>query len=267
MAGNVVPFDARRRDDRERAKRSPVKRDIVASLRRAELVERLWKHRDEAGPPRRDEQLRRMRLLLELGLPAVEARRRAPWLGDGALEEMIDAAHANAAYWAADATHTIADKIGERIELTFDEFKACGGFRHIAPCDAQPREVREFWDERRRNRDADRKRRNREAEKKDRALRTDRLSPRAGAVLKFIDRASRESSMGESTQEIAKGVRASPAFKGVSEGALIQAVKRAVRELVAAGEVEKRTLWSRYRGSLKYRVSFVFRVQHHDEKG
>jgi hypothetical protein len=243
---NVIRLDqARRARGAETAKRRhPVKRDVVASLRRADLL-RLWEQRDEAGgPPGRDVELGRLQLLLELGLPGTEAHKRAPWLPDGALERTIAAANANAAFWAGDATHTIADKIGERVELTFDEFKACGGFKYIAPCDAQPHEVRVFWDQRRRERDAERKRRHREAAKKHRAP---RWSLRQRAVLAFLDGKG-----WQSTEEVAVGVRASPAFAGLSKEAMRQAIKRTFAQLLAAGWIAEHLTRERYCGSFKH---------------
>src|SRR5262249_26097513 len=115
--------------DRKRASRFPTKRELISSLRRAEL-RRLFEQRDSAGSPGVDDELIRLQLLLELGLTGPEAVRRFSGLVEnGQLERIIAVADANWAYWSCDATHTAAQKTGERANLTFDEFKACGGFK------------------------------------------------------------------------------------------------------------------------------------------
>lgn len=218
--------------------------DMLFSMRRKE-VRRLLSYRGAIDPINSAD----LTLLLELRLNGMDAQRLAPWISGDGLDALIAEADNNVSYWRIILSkQQVKDKIGERLELSFDEFKACGGFKYIAPCDVDAPEVRHFWLEKKRRRDRNYKRQKRKyqrmrllsAQQTPSIGRTQNLSERAQAIYNFL--------LGKnwiSCPSIAKALQDTKCFrrstgKPLHPDALRQAVRRAVIELTQIEKVEER---------------------------
>jgi hypothetical protein len=139
----------------------PITKDQLNSLRRGEL-KRLFRAR-YGGPTLPDGPNNRanLQLMLELGLTGPEAHRLAPWAGED-LEPIINASVGNWGYWA-NSGQRLADLIGNRVDLTFEEYKLYGPFKHITPIDVDRHVVQTWKRQRELERDRERKRNARKA--------------------------------------------------------------------------------------------------------
>jgi hypothetical protein len=153
-----------------------------------------------------------LRVLLELGMPQERARNLAPWC---TLDDLNPPPRPTA--WSTKHTGTtIAELIGEHVELTFEEYQRLGPFRHIRPADAQRHEVDQFLDQLKRERDRQWRRATRGSGK-----RHDRTEAILHA-LRFGDEFS--------ARKLADHIIAHAAFKGLDRAAAHRAVNRAIAE-------------------------------------
>jgi hypothetical protein len=212
---------------------------------RRKNVERVARHR-YAGvlkiPDDRDGRII-IQLLLELGLDGVSAQHIAPWCTGEKLEDMIRRAQSTYAAWSKKEVDglTIKERIGARIEVTFDEYKLLG-LTHVWPCDAQRHEVEDFVRQRRAARELHRKRRKRALLAKQAKPCTadpwDLPNGRAKALALTALRDGQWWPVRALTEHAREELGA---FEGLDYKAARQAVLRAIKELKDLGIVETKT--------------------------
>ena len=177
-----------------------------------------------------------LQLLFELGLTGPAAQALAPWAAADEVARLIAAAEDNRAAWARDDGQTAAERIGDRIELTFEEFKRLR-LTHIRPCDAQRHEVDEYSRERRAERDRDwhARRRARPEQRGDNApMIPSSVGGRAKSIFLHL-RGGHWRTIRELAEHFA------PYFE-LDHAAARQAVLRAVKELAILEVIETKTV-------------------------
>jgi hypothetical protein len=160
-------------------------------------------------------------LLLELGTDGVTIQHIAPWATGEALADLIRRADGNYAYWSKREAggKTIKERIGERLELTFEEFKACA-LTHVWPADVDCHVVQIYQIERKRQRSQ---------RYKDKHRKPRELSERATALLRGPLSLGHEISVRKLAEHATEHLAA---FADLDLDAGRQAVLRAVRELL-----------------------------------
>ena len=123
------------------------KKDRVKALRRAQVL-RVLRHRYGPNLPNDAQGREALQLLLELDLDGSRALAIAPWAMGDELERQIVAAETNWGWWCGKIGH----KIGVRLEVTFRE-KTELALHHLGCIDADPRGIRDYYRERKRERD------------------------------------------------------------------------------------------------------------------
>lgn len=170
--------------------------------------------------------------LIGLRLPVAQAFDLAPWCRDGDLRATCQRV-------ASDRRPFTRDRVGNLIELAFDEIKRIKrehghSIRHIAPFNAQKWEVQEFWKEV--EREADRERKGRERQRKREMATAPKVSPRARLVRDAV-LVTQWTSVTEITAAVGPSLRDRQGRR-LEERATRAAVVRALDELVRAGRVE-----------------------------
>jgi hypothetical protein len=218
---------AKSKTDRSTQWSFEAKLDRVKSVRRKQ-VEKVARHRyGELVLPDDHDGRAILRVLLELGCDGVRAQQLAPWCIGAVLVDMITAAERNFAAWSKELTgKSTTELVGERIELSFGEFKLLG-LTHIWPADVDRHIVQESLDERSRER-------HRKHDSKRRPKKPRKLSDRANALLHAL-RYGDEYSVRELVEQHLD------AFDSLDHAAARKAVLRAVRDLVRHQLVETRT--------------------------
>jgi hypothetical protein len=122
----------------------------ITSLRRAQVV-RLLKHRHGGTLPDNQEGRAALQVVFELGMDGPSAQRLAPWVAGDELSSLIDAAENNWPFWGRNERSTIAQRLGDRLGVTFTE-KIDLKLHHLG-CDCDPRDVADHFRERKRERD------------------------------------------------------------------------------------------------------------------
>jgi hypothetical protein len=233
----------------DRRYRRPVARDVskrnlVSRLRFRDL-ERIFRARygsllennakwlfpdDDAG---RDD----LRLLLEhlCGSPTAPLSiplwsRRAPWISDEELRDLVQEISAH-------PRGISADSVGHRLRLTYNERKRLR-VTTIFCVNKTREEVAALQKEEKRQRDRERQRRNRESTRHDATTAPrsslDRMSPRAEAV--YYNLGSRW----QIIKRVCAAVGKLPAFEDLSPDSLRVVVHRAIKELYDAGLVDQK---------------------------
>ena len=181
-------------------------------------------------------------MLFELGMDGPNAQRLAPWVAGDELSRLIDAAENNWPFWGRNERSTIAQRLGDRLGVTFTE-KIDLKLHHLG-CNCDPSDVADYFSEQKRERDRARRARNRQRA----TIRTEvterteppsywdlidsdpRAAALAGGVLDF-----QWWRLSDLTKEA--GTRLG-AFRGLRSDTLRQAVHRAVIRLERLGIVE-----------------------------
>jgi hypothetical protein len=208
----------------------------ILRWRRGQLI-RLFRHRGQL----QDNNIGRVRLLLELGLTGTEAQKVAPWMSLAHLSNLIGEVDRFPQFWTA-------DKLGNRVELTFKE-KVKLNIRNIDCFDKPKHEVDAFFRKRRRERDAERKSLKRKAAK--RKIKA-KVFARSTVVLEILS-----TNEWMSTGEIADRANGKPEFANLRWDAMRQAMGRAVRELVKAKLAEEQLERIYGKGVLGYMTRLV----------
>jgi hypothetical protein len=182
--------------------------------------------------PNNEEGRRFLRAYLLRAMPAAQALALAPWSRDGGeFFRIVELAEADR---RRRAPH--ADRLGELIEFSFDQLRAMKrnhniSIKFVAPFDAQPWQIDEFWESQRR--DDDRKRKQRER-KRESNMPT--LTRRAKIVREALS-ATHWISVSDIMDAV---VLRDQRKRRLAPDGLRSAVKRALDELVACGLVESR---------------------------
>lgn len=218
------------------------KPDRIKSVRRKQVLQLLHDRYGAATLPDDAGGSAALQLPFELDLAGPTSQKIAPWADGATIERLIDAANKNSTAWSLEEGKTIAERLGERLEVTFDEFKRLG-LTHIRPCDAQRHEVNEYRRGRKAARDLEAQRRRRSLAKQARSpatpphpwdLRDDRQ--KALACVPLADREWR--TMRQLAEYASERLGA---FSGLDYPAAHQAVLRAVKKLEALGVIETKT--------------------------
>jgi hypothetical protein len=180
--------------------------------------------------PETEESRKIVSLLLELGLTGPEVPQLAPWMDPQAVNRLIAAADDNWGFWQGMSAQGLKKEVGERVNLTFIEFKASAGFKYMLPVDASPTDIRSYWRERELLRERERKRRCR-AKSSDSA-KAAKLPSRVQVVFEAIPKAG-----WTNMRELEKIARKAPIFRQLKRDAILQAIHRAVRTMGSKGLV------------------------------
>jgi hypothetical protein len=136
------------------------KSERIKSVRRAQVLY-LLRHRHDGNILPDDKDSRSsLQLLFELGLDGMAAQQLAPWASGGDIEQLIDDANSNGSAWSKPdkaADPTIAERIGQRLKIEFEEFKRLR-LSHIRPADVSRDVVDKYIRDRKAKRDANRDR-------------------------------------------------------------------------------------------------------------
>jgi hypothetical protein len=182
-------------------------------------------------------------LLLELGTDGVAIQRIARWATGDVLDRLLSAAKNNTAAWKSeDGGKSIKERIGQRIELTFDEFKLLG-LTHVWPDDVDRPEIEGFVRRRRATNDMNRKRRKRALAKQNKPPPvTDPWDLPQGSRAQALALTALRDGAWWSVRALTEYARDEiGAFRELDHKAARQAVLRAVNELRKLGIVETKT--------------------------
>jgi hypothetical protein len=149
-----------------------------------------------------------------------------------AVSKLIAAADDNWGFWRNMSAQGIKKEVGERLNLTFIEFKVSAGFKYMLPIDASPNDIRIYWRERELLRERERKRRCRALQKSSGSTRAIKLPSRVHVVFEAIPKAG-----WTNVRELEKIARKAPIFRQQKKDAILQAIHRAVRVMVSKGLV------------------------------
>jgi hypothetical protein len=249
---------ARQREIAERYARRhapPSKMGRITSLRRTQVL-RLGRHRHGATLPDNADGRAILQLLLELHLDGPSSARLATWATGSELDELIRTADDHFWWWRGN----IAEKIGERLKVTFDEWKSCHLW-HIVPSDVPASTLAAYKRERKRERD--RKRRARISQ--ERALRAQAKAPPTD-YWDLIDSHPRAAALAgglltfewQLQSDLVRRAKEFYDFRGLSPDALRQAIHR------AAGRLERLRIAET---KLEGRVKYVRRVPSEEDAG
>lgn len=220
---------------------SKLKPDRIKSVRRSQVL-RLLRDRHGSNTLSDDAAGRTgLQLLFELGLDGPTAQTLAPWANNAEIERLIGAADANWHAWSTgpDDPTTIAEKIGARLEVTFDEFKRLG-LTHIRPGDVPRHQVEKDISDCKAERDRLRKRSDRARAKQAKAPSDPWDLPDSRA--KSLACAPLANRQWWSVRRLAEHAQEHlGSFDGLDYPAARQAVLRAVRLLKDLGIVETKT--------------------------
>jgi hypothetical protein len=215
----------------------------IAGVRRKN-VERVVRHRYGALTLPDDYDGRAIaQLLLELGTDGITIQHIAPWATGEALDDLIRRADGNYARWGKEEVDgkTITERIGERLDVTFNEFKICK-LTHVWPCDVDRHVVQDYIRERRTANELNRKRRKRAPAKQSKPAVTDPWDLPDDSRTKALALTALSDRQLWSVRALAEYARDNHlgAFEGLDHKATSQATLRAVKELATLGIVETR---------------------------
>jgi hypothetical protein len=171
------------------------------------------------------------------------AQRLAPWVAGDELSSLIESAENNWPFWARNQHGTIAQRLGERLQVTFSE-KINLKLHHLG-CNCDPSDVADYYREQKRERDRAR----RAQKRREASVRVEETTKKAPAdYWDLMDSDPRGWALAGgilgdfqwwklSDLAAQAGARLGP-FRGSRSDTLRQAVHRATRRLERLGIVE-----------------------------